>query len=266
MLPTTASSRKRLSSSRALVCDILHYDRQMPSFVHSKLMDLARLAELRGRSPRRLSWSILFIKAFGLLSVECPVLRQTFLPWPWPHVYQHPHSIGTLAMSREHQCHERLFWLRLRRPETYSLVELQQSLDRHQQEPVETLFTRQLLLSRLPAPLRRLGWWLTMNLSGAKRASRLGTFALTTLAAEGVEIERPPSLHTATLTYGPLDADGRCRVALAYDHRLLDGLLIARCLNRLEALLNTSIADELFTLFSSPDRTAAPISPRRRAS
>jgi hypothetical protein len=68
---------------------------------------------------------------------------------------------------------------------------------------------------------------------------------MTTLAAEGVEIEVPPSIHTSTLTFGPLDAQGRLRAASAYDHRLMDGITVARCLARLEAILQGPIATEL---------------------
>jgi hypothetical protein len=234
----------RIRSSRALVCDVLYFGRQVPTFVHSRQLCLGTLAELRAGSPRRISWTILMAKAYGLLALEVPVLRQTWMKWPWPHLYQSPHSVATIALSRQHACEERLCWLRLKRPETYSLVELQQSLERHQREPVEVAFRRQLQISRLPAFVRRLAWRTTM-LSGPKRALRLGTFAMTTLAAEGVEIEQPPAIHTSTLTFGPLDEQGRLRAAIAYDHRLMDGVTIARCLARLEAILLGPIAAEL---------------------
>jgi hypothetical protein len=241
---TARSRRLRIPSNRALVCDVLHFDRQTPTFVHSRLLSLAAVAELRRSVPRRISWTILLAKAYGLLAQELPVLRQTWMSWPWPHLYEHSHSVATIALSRRHGGEERLCWLRLKRPETYSLAELQQSLERHQRAPVEEVFHRQLLIGRLPKLLRRLAWRLTM-LSGPKRAQRLGTFAMTTLAANGVEIERPPSIHTSTLTFGPLDEWGRSRVAIAYDHRLMDGLTIARCLVRLEAILAGPIAAEL---------------------
>jgi hypothetical protein len=97
----------------------------------------------------------------------------------------------------------------------------------------------------MPTAFRRLAWWATFNLSGHKRATRLGTFALTTLAAQGTTIDRPPSIHTSTLTYGPLDDAGRSQVSITYDHRLMDGLAIAGCLARLEQILNGPIIREL---------------------
>jgi hypothetical protein len=250
-------ARRRLSASRSLVCDILHYDRQMPSFAHSRQFDLAEIETLRLRSLQRVSWSVLFIKAYGLLSAECPCLRQAYMPWPVPHVYEHSQTIATLALSRVHEGEPRLFWARLRQPERRSLVELQQDLERHQREPVEHHFGRQLRLSRLPTALRRLAWWMTFNLSGRKRATRLGTFALTTLAGQGATIDRPPSIHTSTLTYGPLDEAGHARVTVTYDHRLVDGLAIARCLARLEELMHQRIAGELRQLATASIRRTA---------
>lgn len=261
MTAVGAPRRLRISTNRALVCDVLHFARRTPSFVHSKQMSLAPLAELRRNLPRRISWTILFAKAYGMLSAEVPALRQTWMPWPWPHLYEHSHSVATIALAREHGGEDRLCWLRLKRPETYSLVELQQSLERHQQEPIEAAFHRQLQISRLPTLVRRLAWRLTMA-SGPKRACRLGTFAMTTLAADGVEIDVPPSMHTSTLTYGPLDDRGRLRVAIAYDHRIMDGSMIARCLTQLEQILLGPISAEL----RSMGAFHAPESPRRLAS
>jgi hypothetical protein len=246
--------RRRLSASRALVCDILHYDGQMPSFGHSRLMELAELDDVRQRTNRRISWSALFLKAYGLLSTECPLLRQALIEWPWPHVYEHPQTIGTLAVSRQHEGQPRLCWMRVRQPAQRSLIGLQEEIERHQREPVGKLFRRQLQLSRLPTPLRRMAWWCTFNLSGQKRATRLGTFGLTTLAGQGATIERPPSIHTSTLTYGPLDEWGRSRVTIVYDHRLMDGLAVAGCLSRLEELLQGPILAELRPLCSQPPR------------
>lgn len=241
-------SLRPLPASRSLVRDILHYDRQTPSYAHSRRFDLAEVEHLRAGAAQRISWSMLFVKAYGILSAETPLLRQVYLSWPWAHVYEHPQTIATVAISRMHEGEPRLFWARLREVEHRSLADLQRDLVRHQEEPAERYFSRQLRMSRLPTPLRRLGWWLTFNLSGYKRATRLGTFALTTLAGQGVTIDRPPSIHTSTLTYGPLDEAGRAQVTITYDHRLMDGLAVAGCLVRLEQILRGPIAQELADL------------------
>lgn len=237
--------RRRLSRGRRLTCDVLHYHRKVPTCAHDRLCDLSGLASARKNSPRRISWSLLFIKAFGLVAREFPVLRQIYQPWPWPHIYEHPKSIGMMAIQREHQGEPWLFWGRFCEPESQSLVSLQDRLERYQTEPVQSIFKRQWQLSAFPTPIRRLFWWWTLNASGAKRPHRAGTFFLTTLAGQGAEIQHPPAFLTSNMTYGPFDEQGRSRVTIAYDHRLTDGLQIAKCLSALEETLSGPITAEL---------------------
>ena len=78
--------------------------------------------------------------------------------------------------------------------------------------------------------MRRLLWSWTLNVGGPNRVRRSGTFFLTTIAGHGAEIQHPPAFLTANATYGPIDENGKSRVTLAYDHRLMDGRLIADAL------------------------------------
>ena len=64
----------------------------------------------------------------------------------------------------------------------------------------------------------------------------------------GAEIDCPPSFQTGVLSYGPIDAQGYSRVTLAYDHRLMDGMLVADSLQRIEQILNGVLTDELKAL------------------
>jgi len=242
----------KLSSNRSLVLDILHYDQRMPQCAHDRRFDLGETDAVRRSAGQRISWPAIFMKAYGLLSVERPVLRQCFFRFPWRHLYQHPESVGTIVVSRRHMNEDRLCWGRVSRPESYSLASLQQRLDRFKTEPVETMYRRQLQISRLPTPLRRLLWWTTMNISGRKRASRLGTFGMSTLAGQGAEIQQPPSVLASTLTYGPMDENGKARVTIVYDHRIMDGSTVASCLADLESIIRGAIKDELASLRSAP--------------
>jgi hypothetical protein len=228
----------------------------MPQCAHDRRFDLRQVDELRRSAGQRVSWPAIFMKAYGLLSVERPVLRQCFFRWPWRHLYQHPESVGTIVVSRCHADEDRLCWGRISRPETYTLASLQQRLDRFKKEPVETMFRRQLQISRLPTPLRRLLWWTTMNLSGRKRGSRLGTFGMSTLAGQGAEIQQPPSVLASTLTYGPMDENGKARVTIVYDHRIMDGSTVASCLADLESIIRGAICEELHGMKSSGISTA----------
>ena len=249
--------RLSLSRSRRLTIDVLHYNRKVPTCAHDRRCDLSRVAELRSRSPVRVSWSLLFIKAFALVAAKRRVLRQAYISWPWPHVLEQPHSTGMLATYREHQGEPWVLWSRFSQPETRSLVEMQQCLERYQTDPVEKVFSSQWRLSGLPTFLRRLLWWWAFHFEGKKRPRRVGTFFLTTLAGKGVEIQDPPAFLTSNLTFGPLDEHGCCRVTISYDHRLMDGAYVADCLIELEQTLNGEIARELETVIATGTRNAA---------
>lgn len=247
----------RIPRSRNLPIDVLHFSRQVPSCAHDRIIDVSRLAELRDECPQRISWSLLFLKAYAMVAQQNAVLRQTWMKWPWPHIYQHPTNVAMLVTRREFRGAPWLFWARLQAADAQSLEELQQRLNRYQQEPPEKAFRRQYLVSGLPTPLRRLLWWLTLNVSGEKRAARSGTFYLSTIAGTGAEIQHPPAFLTSGITYGPLDENGRTRVTLTYDHRLMDGACVGRFLAELDDALNGPIAQELAGIAQSAESSGS---------
>ena len=244
MQPGTGRRRK-LPRSRRLVCDLLHFARQVPLFPLERSCDLWEVAEARAWAPRRIAWSILFLKAYAMLARDYAPLRQAYLRWPWPHLYEHPASVAMLAINRGEGESERLYWGRFKHPESQRLTELQALLDRYKTEPAETVFRSQERLSRLPGPVRHLAWWLGLNVSGDLRARKFGTFGLTTLAGQGAVNHYHATCLTTSLTYGPIDSAGRSVVTMLFDHRVTDGSCIARALGDLEAILKGPITREL---------------------
>ena len=253
MTSPKTSGRLFVPRSRRLTTDVLYFHRQVDTCAHDRQFDLSRAVELRSRLPTRISWAVLFIKAFGIIAANRPVLRQTYQRWPWPHVYQHPKNVAMVATHRVHRNEPWVFLSKFVQPEQQPLYGLQASLDRYLTEPVNKIFRQQWKLSDLPMPVRRVLWWWTLNVSLAKRAELSGTFFLTTLAGKGVEIQDPPGYLTSNLTYGPLDERNRCRVTMSYDHRLMDGSTVADCLIELEEVLNGSIATELESIIATTE-------------
>ncbi len=141
------------------------------------------------------------------------------------------------------------------------LMRLQESLDHYLDDPVETTFPWQYQLSGFPTPVRRRLWSWTLTIGGPNRVRRSGTFFLTTIAGHGAEIQHPPAFLTANATYGPIDENGKSRVTLAYDHRLMDGRLVADALAGIEETLNGPIVDELNSI--TGEQTA--VAPAQRA-
>ena len=229
--------------SRRLTIDVLHFHKQVPTCAHDRQFDLGRVVGLRTQLPNRISWALLFIKAFGLVAARRPVLRQTFKTWPWPHIYQHPQNVAMLATHRVHQDQPWVFLSRFEQPEQQSLAELQNRLDHFLTDQVTKVFRQQWQLSGLPTILRRFFWWWTLNIALTRRAHRAGTFFFTTLAGKGVEIQDPPSFFTSNLTYDRsmprIAVESRCPMITA------DGRpTVADCLIEPEAVL-TAVADEL---------------------
>jgi len=242
------AGRIAIPRSRRLTLDVLHFHRQVDTCAHDRSFQLGRLAELRDQLPQRISWAVLFIKAFALIAIQRPVLRQTFQRWPWNHLYQHPYSVAMLATHRMLDDEPWVFHSRFEKPDEQTLAQLQHALERYTSEPVKKIFRKQWQLSGLPTFVRRILWWWTLNIAVHQRTRRVGTFFFTTLAGKGVEIQDPPAYFTSNLTYGPLDEQFRCRVTMSYDHRLMDGSTVADCLNELESTLNGVIADELLQI------------------
>lgn len=246
--------RLRLPRSRRLTTDVLHYHSKVPTCAHDRVCELEELTFLRKSVPQRISWSLMFIKAYALVAEKNPILRQTFMRWPWAHLYQHPYTVAMMATHREIDGESWLFWSRFNQPEKKSLVELQAELDRYLTAPARKKFRQQWQLSWFPTPFRRILWWWTLNISGQRRAKHTGTCFLTTLAGKKTEIQHPPAFLTGNFTYGPLDDQGRSRITLAYDHRIMDGTFVADCLAEIEKQLKTTIADELRSLAGERSR------------
>ncbi len=237
----------RISGPRQFVIDLVHFAQKVPSVPVARPMDVTALAGPRLAHPSRPSWAVLFMKAQGLVAAAHPPLRRALLSFPWTRIYEHPFSICALALEREHEGESGIFVGMFRGPEGQSLGELQAGLEMYKTAPLDQIgfFRKSLKVSRAPTFLRRFLWWSTLNGSGLKRAKRFGTFGLSTYGSLGSESIHPISPLTTTLTYGPIDPNGRVVVKLVYDHRVLDGADVARRMIDLEAALHGPILDEL---------------------
>jgi hypothetical protein len=237
----------RSTRDRGLGGDIARVSQRIPLFPVERTMSLASVAAARDTATERVGWATIFLKAYALVAREMPELR-TWLARRGgllPQLVTAPYSVGTLAINRHESGHERLFFIRITHPETRTLAELQQVIHDHAARPIAELFKRQAELELVPGPLRRAILWWNMQSASPKRATRLGTFSLSTLAGLGATNRMHPTLCATSLSYAPLEADGRCVVTLICDHRVLDGATAARALQWLEQALTSDIVAEL---------------------
>ncbi len=239
-----------LSLPRRFICDMLHFAHFVPSVPVQRHMQLADLVAARAAAEPRPSWCGLFTKAYALVTDANPVLRRAYLSFPWPHLYQHPTNVATIAMERQFHDEEAVFFVHLPHPEKRSLTDIDVKLRRYKELPLEQVsaIRRALRTTRWPLPIRRFLWWFALNVSGAKRVHFFGTSGISVYAGLGASSLHPLSLLTTTLNYGVIDPEGGVDVRLVYDHRVLDGAAVARALADLERVLHNEILAEVRSL------------------
>jgi hypothetical protein len=237
-----------LSAARRCVGDVARLGRELPLFPVERTMQLAAVSDARATAAVRLGWATLFTKAYALVAREMPLLRSWLAGRVRPRLATADSSVATLAVNRMEDGADRLLWTRITAPESLPLVEIQRIIDDSLSKPVAEAFPRQLELERLPGSLRRtiLRW--NMRSASPKRATRIGTFSLSTLAGLGATNRFHPTLCTTSLSYAPLEPDGRCLVTLIADHRVIDGAAVARALQWLEQALTGAVVAELGAL------------------
>jgi hypothetical protein len=109
---SSSPKRLRLSCNRSLVLDLIALCDRQAYFPLEKTFDVAELAALRNAIPRRVSWPILFMKAYAMVAAVTPELRRAFIRWPWPHLCEYPVNVGMLAVNRQLAGEDRVCWAR----------------------------------------------------------------------------------------------------------------------------------------------------------
>jgi hypothetical protein len=232
-----------LSLPRLWVGDLLHFAQKVPTVPVQRRMHIGPLVTARRQADPRPSWCALFTKAYALVAAQRPDLRRAYLSFPRPHLYEHPVSIASVAVERRLGDEHAVFFTQIREPEEHTPDQLDAHLKECKEQPVEAIgtFRRALRWSRFPRPVRRLVWWVGLNMSGYRRARNFGTFGVSVYSGLGAEALHPLSPLTTTLNYGIIGEDGTVDVRIIYDHRVMDGSTVARALVELEEVLNEQL-------------------------
>jgi hypothetical protein len=255
--PPLTISTSPLPAGRGCVSDVAVLARALPLFPVDRTLRLDALSAARLAAGRRIGWAAIFLKGYAIVAREMPLLRSWLAGTLRPRLATSSGSVAVLAVNRPDDDGERLFFARLARPDLLPLPLVQDAIDCFTTGPVDRIFRRQIQLETVPGWLRRtiLRW--NMRSTSPKRATRIGTFSLSTLAGFSATNRFHPTICTSSLSYGPLESDGRCLATVIADHRLLDGAGVARALARLEAVLAGEILRELTALAAAPDEAAA---------
>ena len=224
----------------------MRFSKNIPRITVQRRMNLGPVVQARKGLDPRPSWTAIFLKGYALLSQETPDLRRAYVKLPWPHLYEYPSSIASLAYEREHGGERVVLLDRIKRPEARSLDQLSRNIRASQSRPLMQVkeFRRALGMAGAPGPIRRFLMWLGLNI-GRQRPNYFGTFQLSVYSGLGAESFNPLTPLTTLLNYGRIDEHGSVDVRVHYDHRVMDGANVARALERLEVIMNTEVVDEL---------------------
>lgn len=235
-----------VSYFRRLVTDLMYFSAKVPSVTIERHMDLARLVAARRACTPPPTWSAIFAKAYALVAARTPVLRTSYLTFPWPRFYEHFTNIATLNIDRQLADERVVVVAHVASPESRTLQEIDAIIHAHQEEPVESIlsYRQAARLSRVPWPFRRMVWWAALNVFGSIRCRNFGTFSITSLGSQGAGITHTVPLGTSQLHYGMFDATGGLEMRMTFDHRVLDGATAARALEDLETALLNEIVPE----------------------
>jgi len=235
-----------LSLPRRIVIDLLHFAAGIPTVPVQRQMSLQSVVRARAACDSHPRWTTIFAKAFALVAIEFPEFRRAYIKLPWPALYEYPISIASIVVEREYKGELGLFSILIKDPAARPLEDIGRIIHHASTAPVEEIkdFHRALRFARLPRPLRRLLWWLGLNI-GRQRSNFFGTFAVSVYSALNAESLHPLTPLTTTLNWGVIDGEGRVTVRIVYDHRVINGATVARALARLEDILNTKLVDEL---------------------
>ena len=242
----------RLSVQRRMVIDLLYFASALPTVPVQKRMSVFRLLEARAMCKQRPRWLSLFAKGYALVADEFPQLRRAYVKLPWPQLYEYPTSRANIIIERDYLGESAICPVSIKDPAHRSLGDIGRLIEHATTAPLEDIkdFSRWMRLARLPRFLRRPLWWVGLNW-GRQRGNFFGTFGISVYSALKAESLHPLAPVTTLLNYGVISENGGLDVRVIYDHRVMDGTIVARALARLEEILNSDIAEEVRSLAQS---------------
>ena len=250
---------KSLSPGRVLVSDFTTFANRLPLIPLLREFDLPELDKLRRKVRPRISWTAMMMKAYATVARHRPELRQIYMSRPYAHIYEHPSSIAQLTITREVEGETQLCFARFCEPDNCSLIYLQRRYEFFRRAPIEDIkqFRHQIRFASLPSLIRKPLWRLLTNWWGSRRAVNIGTFGMS--LSQGM-YETKGTFHLGPMTtiigYELLPKQGKSRITMTFDHRVLDGAVATDILEEVCQTLRSNIATELKKLALRPNNAS----------
>jgi hypothetical protein len=249
-----------LSLPRRWVNDLLYFAQKVPTVAGERMIRIKPLVDLRRTIRKPPAWSAIMTKAVGIVSMRIPELRRAYMPYPWPHLYEAPHSVASVVFFREYLGEHAAFIAPMLYPERRSLTEIEAKVESLRTDPIEKhgSLRRLIRTSKYPTWMRRMAWRIGMYSSGYFRACNFGTFAINSLAAMRGKMLQTVAPITMHMYYGVPEKNGEILVQLGFDHRVFDAYTLVKANSELETVLNTELLDELRAIKEKASSVAPP--------
>lgn len=242
----------RLSLPRRWVRDVVRFGNKFAIGMSTSIRVSAAVEARRKHQPL-ISWSAILIKAIALTSRKWPELRRAYITFPWPHLYEHPHSVASVVVEREWHGERAVFFDQIPAPENRPLYEIDRVVKSLKDLPIESVggYRRLLRITRYPWPLRRLMWLIALYGAGRLKSKYFGTVSINSIPSRHIHVTQSATPVSVSFAYGPIGSDGRMPLQVFFDHRVTDGQNLQRVVVDMEAILNRDIVDELNELSRS---------------
>jgi hypothetical protein len=246
-MPQPRCRKRRLTLGRRFLCDYVHFSNHGQTAAAERLMRVADVVAARREASPRPSWGAIMTKAYALAARNHPEMRQAYFGFPWAHIGEYEAQIASVIITRRVGDDDAVLLAPLVSPELQPLTELDAHLRGYMEQPVENFrcFREAIRVGRLPGPLRRLLWWIALNVLPRRRARHFGTFGVTTMSPFGARTLQVPTLWATFVHYGVITEAGDMPVGVAFDHRVMDGAVVGYALLEMEQALHHDIVKEL---------------------
>ena len=237
----------KLSLARRMIGDFLAASRSIPLAHGERRMKLGELREAVRQARPRPSWQAIFFKGWAIVSAKIPELRRCYVKYPWPRLYEHPSDVGCIVLTRPLEGDDALHFLPIRDPASRSLEYLDERFAVARRSPLEdiTAFQRQVMLAKLPFFIRRPLFHLGQHLMPRMRIRAIGTYGMSCLASLDSSTLMTWTPWTTMIHYTPFDDDDSLLFRTLFDHRVIDGVILAKAGQELYETLNGPILEEV---------------------
>ena len=242
--------RVPLSLSRRWVGDMLHFSRGVPLVAGERVLRLKPLALARRSIPHPPTWNSLIIKALGTAGLRHACLRRSYMPYPWAHLHEANHSVASVVFDRDVFGESATVMAPMIAPELMTTQDIHQKLQNWKTNPMDShgALRRLVRNARYPWPVRRVLWNLGLYANGDLRARNFGTFGVNSVAGMRGTMLMFQTPITSVWYYGSVNSAGEMQMQCAFDHRVMDGVHMARAWLELEAILHDDFPKRIATV------------------